>query len=71
MTFIEWVVFLYIYIERERHTESPQRYLKKEEYHQAAKTSRKINQNSIMGCPLLRNVFAGLILVLLSKGKFL
>lgn len=35
------------------------------------KNKHKINQNSIMGCPLLRNVFAALILVLLSKGKFL
>lgn len=35
------------------------------------KREKKINQNSIMGCPLLRNAFAGLFLVLLSKGKFL
>lgn len=31
---------------------------------------KKINPNSIMDCPLLRNAFAALMLILLCKGKF-
>lgn len=64
LTFIHWVIFL---------IQIPRNGTVKEEYRGIWLhiNKQKINQNSIMGCPLLRNAFAGLILILLSKGKFL
>lgn len=76
LTLVHWVfvliyIYLYIFNQISRNCTLREEYrdiwLQKRE----KKNKHKINQNSIMGCPLLRNVFAALILVLLSKGKFL
>lgn len=61
-TFIDWVILTQVYV-----NVSVKGGISRLCAHQ---NKPKISQYSIMGCPLLWNAFAALVLVLLSKGKF-